>query len=338
MHRPRLSRRAFVRLFLLGGIGAGAAYIQHQTAGIGLLNLLRWSIRGQLLRLKPPAIVGLAKCDSYDGDLLSPLRNLWNISEMPAIEGKNVFLKLNMLDTVQNNIATTNPKLFSAVLDLLSELGAKSVAVGDGSFFRRDTYSVARNTGIIDITDAHTLPFIDLNYDELVKVKVRDGWIRNTDYLWLPRHVVEADLIISIPKLKTHHWAGVTLSLKNLLGVIPGSRYGWAKNIIHFNGINATILGVYQSLPPVVSIVDGIIGMEGNGPVFGEPVQHGLLAMGRDPLAVDVTCAQLMGFAIDTIPHLSGAALAGVGQAQRIETRGTPPEQLQKYYQPAPTI
>jgi uncharacterized protein (DUF362 family) len=257
---------------------------------------------------------------------------------MPDLRGKNILVKPNLLDEVDNNLATTSPKVVSAVLELLSDLGVSKVVVGEGSAFRRDTYSVVKSSGLAQVLDSRSVPFIDLNYDELVPVRVSDGWIRNTDTLWLPRRVHEADFIISIPKLKAHHWAGVTLSLKNLLGVIPGSRYGWPKNIIHINGINPTILGLYQSLPPVVSIIDGIIGMEGNGPLFGKPVQHGLLAVGSDPLAVDIICAQLMGFSIDSIAHLSGAAWAGIGQAKKIETRGVSPEMLQKYYEAPPTL
>jgi uncharacterized protein (DUF362 family) len=338
MTRFNISRRAFLRLALLSGIGAGAVYIQHQTAGVGLINILRWSIRGQIQRFKPPAIVGLGKCSSYDDDLVSQLRSLWKISEMPELQGKSILLKPNLLDEIDNNLATTNPFIVSAVIALLDELGARKVTVGDGSAFRRDTYSVVKSCGLAKQLESQGIPFVDLNYDELVPVEVHDGWIRNADTLWLPRLACESDYIISIPKLKAHHWAGVTLSLKNLLGIIPGSRYGWPKNIIHINGINATILGLYQSLPPVISIVDGIIGMEGNGPLCGKPVQHGLLAMGNDPVAVDITCAQLMGFSIDTIPHLIGAAMAGIGQARKIETRGISPDQLQQHYQAPPTI
>jgi uncharacterized protein (DUF362 family) len=338
MPNPKISRKTFLRLALLGGIGAGVLYIERQTAGMGLFNLLRWSIRGQLLKLRRPSIVGLGQCASYDDDLLASLRGLWNIADMPVVEGKTILVKPNMLDVIGDNAATTQPKIIGAVLDLLRELGANSIMVGDGSAFRRDTDSVAKSCGLLQVLDDRGIPFIDLNYDELVPVRVRDGWIRKTDTLWLPRQVVEADFIVSVPKLKAHHWAGVTLSLKNLLGVIPGSRYGWAKNIIHMNGINATILGLYQLLPPVISIVDGIVGMEGNGPLFGKPVQHGLLAMGSDPLSVDVICAQLMGFSIDTIPHLNGAALTGIGQASKIETRGVSPDKLQRHYDAPPSI
>jgi uncharacterized protein (DUF362 family) len=336
--KPTISRRTFIRLALLGGIGAGAAYIQQQTARFGLLNFLRWTLRGQLLKLGPPAIVGLSKCVSYDEDLISYLRDLWNLSAMPDLKGKTVLIKPNLLDEINNNYAITNTEVIRSAVTLFGELGSNKIIVGDGSAFQRDTIEVVERSGLAQILASFGIPFVDLNYDELIPIRVRDGWIRDVDTLWLPKHVFEADYIISMPKLKTHHWAGVTLSLKNLLGVIPGGRYGWPKNIIHINGINATILGLYMTLPPVISIVDGIIGMEGNGPLFGEPVQHGLLAMGRDPLAVDIICAQLMGFSIDKIPHLAGAAVAGIGQARKIETRGIPPNELQRYYQAPPNL
>jgi uncharacterized protein (DUF362 family) len=338
MPKPIVSRRSFIRIALLGGIGAGMVYIQHQTAGMGTLNFVRWNLRGGLQRIKPAAIVGLEKCNSYDDDLVSKLRNLWSISDMPNVQGKTILVKANLLDQIDDNLATTSPKVVGAILDLLTEMEVGKVVVGDGSAFRRDTYSVVKSSGLSQELDSRGIEFIDLNYDELVPVKARDGWIRDTDRLWLPRHASEADFILSVPKLKAHHWAGVTLSLKNLLGIIPGSRYGWPKNIIHMNGISPVILGLYQSLPPVVSIIDGIVGMEGNGPLFGKSVQHGLLAAGSDPLAVDIICAQLMGFSIDTIPHLSGGAWAGIGQARRIETRGISPDQLQQHYESPPTL
>jgi uncharacterized protein (DUF362 family) len=303
-----------------------------------MLNFIRWSLRGQLQRIRPPAIVGLTKCFSYDDDLVSILRDLWSISDMPDLRGKNILIKPNLVSQDDDNLATTDRRVVGAIIELLEELGVGKMVVGDGSPFRRDTYSVARSSGLIQELKSHGIPFIDLNYDEIEPVRTRDGWFRTTDYLWLPRQVCEADFILSVPKLKTHHWAMVSLSLKNLLGIIPGSRYGWPKNIIHVNGLDPIIIGLYQSLPPVISIVDGIIGMEGNGPMFGNPVHHGLLAVGSDPLAVDTICAQLMGISIDKIPHLSGATWAGVGQTKRIETRGVSPDQLQKYYEVPPTI
>jgi uncharacterized protein (DUF362 family) len=338
MSKQIISRRAFIRLALLGGIGAGLTFIQKKTIDSGTLKFYRWMIRGQFQRIKPPAIVGLAKCTSYSDDLVSTLRDLWDISEMPDLSEKNILIKPNLIDSGKDNLAPTNPLVVGAVIELLEELGVKKIVVAEGSGFLRDTYSLAKSSGLLEVLGSHDIPFIDLNYDELIPMKTKDGWFLDLDNLWLPRHVCEADFIISIPKLKIHHWTGVTLSLKNLLGTVPGSRYGWPKNIVHMNGIDPFIIGLFKSLPPVISVIDGIIGMEGNGPLYGEPVQHGLLAIGSDPVAVDITCAQLMGISIDKCVYLSWAAWAGVGQGKRIETRGVSPDQLQKYYKVPPTL
>ena len=338
MTSPTLSRRAFLRLAALGGIGIGIAIIQRNTAHLGAWNFIRWVLRAQLKRLSPAAVVGLGQCSSYSDNILDCLRQVWMEAEMPDLRGKRILVKPNLLDVVEGYPATTAPQVVAAVLDLLAEMGVDEVTVGDGSAFRRDTYSVVESCGLSQLLNARGVPFIDLNYDDPQPVPVRDGWIKSSDRLWLPQHVLQADYVISMPKLKTHHWTGVTLGLKNLLGVLPGGRYGWPKNMIHINAINATILGVYQVMPPVLSVVDGIVGMEGNGPMFGSPVQHGLLAVGSDAVAVDVVCAQLMGFALEEIAHLSVASWAGIGQTARIETRGADFSGLMRIYQRPPPL
>jgi uncharacterized protein (DUF362 family) len=333
-----MKRRTLLRLAALAGIGFCAAIIYRNTASVGFWTFSRWQARGLKKRFfGPPSIVALGECSNYDSHLLKNLRDLWNQAEMPNVRGQRVLIKPNLIDYLKNHPVTTSPEMVGAVADLLVELGAKEVIVGDGSGFRRETWPVAEAIGLSAVLAKRGLKFIDLNYDDPQPAQVKDKWFSRSSELWLPRHVLTSDLIISVPKLKTHHWAGVSLSLKNLFGVVPGARYGWPKNFLHINGISQSILGICQMLPPVVSIVDGIIGMEGDGPIFGSPVQHGLLAVGRDPVSVDVTCTKLMGFSIESIPHLKLAAWAGIGQAYRIDVRGGPRERLQRKYQLPPS-
>lgn len=334
-----MKRRTFLRLAAIAGIGICAAIIYRNTPSVGFLTFSRWQARGLKKRFfGPPSIVALGECSNYDSDLLKNLRNLWHLAAMPDVRGKRVLIKPNLIDFMENHPVTTSAEMVGAVADLLLEQGAKEVLVGDGSGFRRETWPVAEAIGLASVLAKRGLKFIDLNYDDPQPVPVQDKWIRRSSELWLPRHVLNSDLIISVPKLKTHHWAGVSLSLKNLFGVVPGARYGWPKNFLHLNSIPHSIMGIYQTLPPVISVVDGIIGMEGDGPLFGSPVHHRLLAVGRDPVSVDVTCAQLMGFSLESVPHLKLAAWAGIGQAYRIETRGVPLERLKRYYQPPPRV
>ncbi len=339
MVKGRISRAAFIRLVTLAGIGAGLAVLNKVTKPVGPVNFLRWKTRGLYQQnFGKPAVVALAECPDYQSDIKARLADLWRQAQMPAVQGKKVLIKPNLVDAIQGHPATTSPAVVGALIDLLHELGAAEVSVGDGPAFRRDAQPVADETGMQEAVNRRGLRFIDLNYDNPQPVPALDGWFAGTKNLWLPQRVREADLIVSLPKMKTHHWGGVSLSMKNLLGILPGSRYGWPKNYLHINGLTSSIIGMHQVLPHVVAIIDGIQGMEGDGPMFGTPVPHGLLAAGKDTVAVDVTCAKLMGFELADVDHLFLASWAGVGQASHIEIQGAAAERLQRQYQRPPSL
>ena len=123
--------------------------------------------------------------------------------------------------------------------------------------------------------------------------------------------------------MKTHHWAGVTLSLKNFFGVMPGIVYGWPKNVLHHAGIGPSILDIAAAVRPHLAIVDGIIGMEGDGPIMGTPRQAGVLVMGTNLPAVDATCARLMQIDPWKIGYLAAASgRLGPIAERHIEQRG----------------
>jgi uncharacterized protein (DUF362 family) len=332
--RKRLSRRAFLRLALLGGIGVSAAALHRVAQPVGAITYTRWLARGAAAKVAAPAVVSLGQCAAYDAGVLDCLRDAWAQADMPDVAGKRVLVKPNLIDYIEPHPITTAPQVIGAVIDLLRERGAGEIVVGDGPGFRRDAGPVVEATGLAAELARRKVAFVDLDYDDPLPVPLADGWFPGIRDLWLPRHVREAQLIVSVPKMKTHHWAGVSLSLKNLFGIVPGTRYGWPKNILHFNGITPSILGLYQTVRPMVSVVDGIVGMEGDGPLFGAAVAHGLLAVGRDPVAVDATCARLMGFPWQDIPHLAAAGWTGVGQTTRIETRGASAQLIRRYERP----
>ena len=163
---------------------------------------------------------------------------------------------------------------------------------------------------------------MDLNLDAVRAVSLRTRASR-LKQLYFPCTALEADFIVSLPKLKTHHWSGVTLSLKNMFGIVPGCCYGWPKNILHWAGITPAILDINSTVRPDFAIVDGIVGMEGNGPLQGSPKSAGVLIMGDDPVAVDATCARVMGLAPERIDHLAKAgALLGHLRADKIRQLG----------------
>ena len=112
--------------------------------------------------------------------------------------------------------------------------------------------------------------FADLNYEDVAWAP-NAGRASPLEGFYFPRSVAEADLIVSLPKLKTHHWVGMTAAMKNLYGVLPGIKYGWPKNVLHHAGIPQTVFDINASLPHTIAIVDGITCMEGDGPILGSP-------------------------------------------------------------------
>lgn len=111
--------------------------------------------------------------------------------------------------------------------------------------------------------------------------------------------------------------------MKNLFGVMPGSVYGWPKNVLHFNNISRSILDINATITPHFAIVDGITGMQGDGPIMGEPIQAGVVVMGRNLPAVDATCCRIMGIDPQRVDYLRAADnLIGPIGSRHITQRG----------------
>ena len=110
-----------------------------------------------------------------------------------------------------------------------------------------------------------------------------------------------------MPKVKTHHWTGVTLSMKNMFGIVPGSRYGWPKNVLHWAGIHESVLDICATVRPHFVIADGIVAMEGDGPLNGLPKYLKTVLMADDPAAADATLARLMGIDPVQVVHIREA-------------------------------
>jgi uncharacterized protein (DUF362 family) len=244
------------------------------------------------------------------------------------IQGKTVVLKPNLVDYMPGSAINTHPLIVLAAAQAYRSLGAKSVLVAEGPGHQRDTQLVLSQSGYADLLRNFAIPFVDLNRDELIYTRLRASYM-GMKSLWLPRTVLEADFLVSIPKIKAHHWAGATLSMKNMLGTVPGARYGWPKNILHWRGIQESILDVCATIPVHFVIVDGIIAMEGNGPLSGTARPLGKIVLADDPVAADATCARLMGFEPDRILHIrEGAKFLGNVSPSLIDQVGealTPP-------------
>ncbi|MBV8845627.1 MAG: DUF362 domain-containing protein [Bryobacterales bacterium] len=271
-------------------------------------------LRDRRPRRSRVAIISALRYSEALSDSMMHALHLFNLD----LRGKSVLLKPNLVEYIAGVEVNTNPVLVGAAAEAFLRLGAKSVVVGEGPGHQRDTYLVLVESGLDIQLRSHRIEFVDLNRDELVKVWTRANFT-GLDHLWLPRTVLRSDFIVSMPKIKTHHWAGVTLSMKNMFGVVPGTKYGWPKNILHWQGIHRSILDICATVPIHFVIADGIVAMEGNGPLHGKHRLLGKIVLSDDPVAADFTCARLMGFHPERVWHLDKAArFLGNGATDRI--------------------
>ena len=259
----------------------------------------------------PAEPVAVLRAESYSDDLLDCLIRGARLCGLEA-RGKRVLLKPNLVEYSPGGAINTEARLVAAAVELFRYLGAREILIGEGPGHRRDTLSLTEDAGYRRTVPGFDGSFVELNYDDVAPVEGFPG----LKQIYLPKTALSADLIVSMPKMKTHHWAGATLSMKNYFGLVPGAVYGWPKNLLHILGIERSIVGLYRIFPRSFAIVDGIVGMEGNGPIQGQAKATGVIAMGRNLAAVDAACCQIMGIDPHRIGYLRDAGIP------RIEQRG----------------
>lgn len=292
--------------------------------GAGALAASAAALPGRRELFARPAPVFLARGQRYDGPLEQTIRDGLLAAGMDPVglRGRKVLLKPNLVEpSRQSPHVTTHPAMVAAAAEVFRSWGAE-VAVGEAPGHVRDSEMAIIESGLGEALDAAGLEFRDLNYEQPVWTK-NAGKKSKLDGFWFPQSVAEADLIVSMPKLKTHHWVGMTASLKNMYGVLPGIQYGWPKNVLHHAGIPETVYDINASLGKTIAIVDGILCMEGDGPIMGTPKPLGLVAIGANPTAVDATCARIIGIEPKRISYLKlGAGRLGPIQERLIVERG----------------
>lgn len=314
------TRRKFLSALVTGGI----------TAGAGLVFFRYFQEK------EPKTETFIASSPEYNRELkqliLAGFQELNFTSAL--VVGKRVLLKPNLVEPRSGfSHINTHPMVVRAAVEAFFHLGAAEVLVAEGAGHRRDALLVLEDSGLADVLYEDKIPFIDLNSGLVIKVKNLGGRSKLGDLI-IPQELLRADIVVSLAKMKTHHWTGVTLSMKNMFGVMPGIIYGWPKNLLHWAGITKSILDINATIKPQVAIVDGIIGMQGDGPIMGSPIQSNVLVIGRNFPAVDATCARIMGINPHKIPYIKGASgWLGATKEKNIEQRGESIESVQKDFQ-----
>ena len=249
-----------------------------------------------------PSRVSIRRAPAYDQRVYQTMRQILDEHNVD-VRGRGVVVKPNLVEFEPERFINTNPLLVHAAVEAFRARGAASVHIAEGPGHRRNTLDLADAAGYFKIVPKFEDLFVDLNLDDVTQVRLPRQFSR-LGKLYLPNTALRASLLVSMPKMKTHHWMGATLAMKNLFGLVPGGVYGWPKNVLHWAGIAESIADLHATFPRQFAIVDGIVGMHGNGPIQGTAKYAGVLVAGSDPVAVDATCCRIMRINPYLIPYL----------------------------------
>ncbi|SHE68127.1 Uncharacterized conserved protein, DUF362 family [Caldanaerobius fijiensis DSM 17918] len=270
--------------------------------------------------------VSIVKCQDYDQknvDLaVAQAVELLGGIENYVKKDSRVFLKVNLLKkNSPDDAVTTHPSVVEAVVKLVQKAGATPI-IGDspgGPFSERLLRSIYSATGMSDVAKrTGTL----LNYDTgEITEKIPDGKI--IKQVTLMKAIRDCDAIISLPKLKTHGMMVYTGAVKNLFGFIPGMvKAGYHLNMPNVKDFSQVLIDLSLHIKPSLSIMDAVVGMEGNGPSAGKPRKVGLIIASPSAFALDTIAISVIGLKPDEVPTVARANGMGLGLKENIEVIG----------------
>jgi uncharacterized protein (DUF362 family) len=269
---------------------------------------------------------------------------------------ERIMLKPNLV--AESPSYTTKPEVIKTLANLMKSAG-KDVCIGEGSaaasgfnatdegIFRTKKQDILDGMqqyvfdqlGYTGLAQSAHIPLVNLHSGEMAEVNVQDGYL--FEKITLHNSVAESDLLCSVPMMKTHVLATVTLSMKNLIGVYPGTVYYSVRSWLHdyaaekgSPGVAYEIIDMLKAVKTGLAVIDASTAMEGDGPTDGKLVDMGLIVAGTNPLAADMVATNLMGINPDKVPAINLAMQAGLGPVSmnEIEVRGEKIENTRKSF------
>jgi uncharacterized protein (DUF362 family) len=251
---------------------------------------------------------------------------------LPRLDGKRVLVKPNAARlAAPGQGVTTHPLVVKAVIDHLREAGVENPVMGESCIFGVKAEEAFRVTGMEEVAARTGVKLIDLDREAPAEMVIPTG--RIVKKRRVPARLRTFDFIVSIPVMKTHMHTQVTLSIKNMKGLL------WRREKARFHQLQCdeevtegekeldlAISDMASVLLPHLTVIDGIVGMEGMGPAYGKTKEMGVIVVGRQALSADATAARLMGFDPESVPHLRLTARRNLGEIQSERIRVEPPD------------
>jgi uncharacterized protein (DUF362 family)/ferredoxin len=266
--------------------------------------------------------VSIVRCASYDPELLDrAIAEACELAELPDVRGASVLLKPNILSAaLPEKAISTRGELLAAFARHLRAKGAARIMAGESPGFSPSD-AAARKSGIAAACEAEGVEWID--FSRAAEYECPEG--KRVKRFSLAAAAREADLLVSLPKLKTHRLMRYTGAIKNLFGLVQGlSKSAFHLRFPMSEDFGAMLVDLAVAAKPGFALMDAIVSMEGEGPAAGDPVQTGLVLASRDVLALDWIAASVIGYDPVELPYLVDAASRGafVSGPEEIEVRG----------------
>jgi uncharacterized protein (DUF362 family) len=246
-----------------------------------------------------------------------------DVAEALTLE-KPILIKPNYINSRHPSTGiTTDSRVVEGIIKFLKKYDFKEIVIGEGSGWA-DTFHAFKVAGINSIAKKWNVRLVDLNNDEFINVNPPNPLsIRETR---IAKTTLDSSLI-SVPKLKLHRMATVSLSLKNMMGALA------SKGSMHNGRLSKNIADLASILKPSISVIDGIIAGEGHE-TSGKPVEMNLVIAGTDPVAVDAVGSSVMGIQPERVKHLLYAEKKGLGTCnlEKVTVLGEPIKKVQRTF------
>lgn len=276
-----------------------------------------------------PSTVAIVRCDTYDRDTVHAavgrgLELMGGAGQFVLRDGERIVLKPNLLvGSAPESSVTTHPSVFEAVASHLKDAGAE-LSFGDSPGFGK-TEGAARRSGIMEVAERLGVPVAD--FAEGRQISFPEGAIIKQWYL--ANGALDADGIVSLPKMKTHALTRITGAVKNMFGCVPGIRKGeFHARMSDVDRFSQMLVDLNRALPARLHVMDGVVAMEGNGPRSGDPRPMNVLLLSSDPVALDATFARMIGLDVGLVGTCVLGELSGLGTVTQIELVGDPIEEF----------
>jgi uncharacterized protein (DUF362 family)/ferredoxin len=253
--------------------------------------------------------VALVRCASYDAAVLDrAIAQAVDFAPMPDVKGARVLLKPNILSaSTPDQAIATRGELIAAFARLLKSKGAASVVAGESPAWQ-SSEAAAKKSGIKAACEAEGVEWLD--FSDGMEFESPMG--KRVKRFTFAAALKQADLLVSLPKLKTHRLMRYTGAIKNLFGLVPGlGKSAFHMRFPESENFGMMLVDLALAARPAYSLMDAVVSMEGEGPANGRPVQTGLILASRDPVALDWTAASVIGYDPSDLPYLVDACSRG---------------------------